>query len=81
MITDPLVAGGGAALILKGLNILDQIIQKKRNGANGRASSNGFTISDHDKLHDIASGIDRLHEDLTGMRQDLRDCLRDKNRD
>ena len=69
MITDPLVAGGTAAVLLKGLMLLEQVIQKRRNGANG------FVRDDHDTLKTVASGIDRLHEDLVELRRDIRDCL------
>ena len=71
MITDPLVAGGTAAVLLKGLMLLEQVIQKRRNGTNG----GGFVRDDHDTLKALGTGIDRLHEDLVELRRDIRDCL------
>ena len=82
MITDPLLAGGTAAVILKGLNLLEALINKRRNGTNG----NGFTRDDHDTLTIAAArqvqfydgmqrGLDRLHNDLDDVKEIL---LRDR---
>jgi len=77
MITDPLLAGGTAAVILKGINILEQLVQRKRNGG----KSNGFAQGDHDmltvaavRLEDVKFRLDRLHADL----EEMKDLLRDK---
>lgn len=43
---------------------------------NGNGNGNKFSQSDHDTLRDVKNGVDLLHEDLTELRADLRDCLR-----
>ena len=78
---DPLVAGGAAAILLKSLNLIEQFVQKRRNGSNG----NGFTRDDHDTLaraaerqttfyQNMQRGLDTLHDDM----EDVKDLLRDK---
>lgn len=50
----------------------------RRNGSNGNGygPTHKFSQGDHDTLVLIKAGVEQLHDDLDGMRQDLRDCLR-----
>jgi hypothetical protein len=66
--------GGTVAGALQGLKYLESFISKR----NGNGNGNKFSQTDHDTLRDIAKSVEFLHDDLAGMRQDLRDCLNDK---
>ena len=68
-----LATGGTVAGALKGLSAIESFFAKK-NGTNG----NKFSQDDHDKLRDIARGVDLLHEDMQELSRDIRECVRAK---
>ena len=77
-LADPVVAGGTAAILLKGLNLLELVVAKRRHERNG--NGNGFSKADHDTLSLAADrqvrfydgmqkGLERLHNDMEDVKR------------
>ena len=71
-IANALATGVTVAGALKGLDSLVNLVHR-RNGKNGNGSA--FSQEDHDALKLMNWGVDRLHDDLTDLKQIMRDCL------
>lgn len=74
-----LATGGTVAGALKGLSAIESFLARRNGNGNGTGPTHKFSQGDHDTLVLIKAGVEQLHDDLDGMRRDLRDCLRAKS--